>query len=1582
MKSWDSPSTSEKQSARAYIVKHHPNTSQWYSAKAGIESYKGNDKEAVRIVREGLEKFQNDPYLYMMGGFYIEDDREKTAFYEKALALNPNIITGARNYYFALDKEAARTFLETWEKDPGTLTYGPEFIRGIEAEYNLRDYPKAEQHYLNSVGLMEGGNLDFDVYERLLSVRLNRLFDASKMSRNEKLAQLTPILEKLEALAWTDLTQNDLLFQHEANYYVANFCKDEKWYDYAMDYFRMAYQAYPTAECMGDMMNNSFYVHGNAIPDERVMEVIENRNDDDLKDNFLYHWNYGVYFNTDPGKSQEEIEGHYQTAMALSPFPAKKAEVFSRYFDYLERIGQVERAVGMLEDFSLDEFYDKADYYDLYQPYFATGDFQKAHDMLERAKEIRLRAENINLSYYQDRMGFLKRLVDVKKDVDEFYKNNGYNNFWDENYSEGYAINVNFATNSANIPAADHGKIDGMAKVINSTQASEYSFKIEGHTDNTGSDKINIPLSRDRAKSVAKYLNDKHNIPLYRMEVEGFGSSKPISLNDSPQNRAKNRRVEANLSVNISKPIISTTTALDTDYLAFSKDGKFFASGYNPMQIWDAEKGVVLKTYPHIFGERKFSSDGRYIAATMFQDKQQAMAIFDNNLGQIVQVLPVSSNSGTISFDWAPRGHEMVVVTMGNRTRMFVYDAAKRKVVRNSPIENDLSLKEVKWSPKGDRVAVMEKGQVGVIRLFDANDLQPLRVLDEPNWPHAIGFNTDGSRLIVLDNQRKLNLWDTETWEHHALPSPVISSDIKAHPTRKNIVSLDDWGGGENNMAVLMDLETGQPIASRDVGAISSYNIDFLGEDKVALYSFMSDEVVFYDLSLDRKLGAITGSSEGGHGIYVDRSNDYIISFDGEGVHVWDLLSGRKENFWNDQINSLVHSDREEHLFYGIAHDSQGKTSTLIRYDTDSFKRESILELPYQVTHWGTQRGELLFAGTDFVPSNTGNEYGRISKYDANTLERINEIQIYLPTNTLAYGRLGGSGFYDVALSPDNKKVMVLTQWVDGYRTRNIKTERLREYHLGTGEETKNIPLGFAPDKIAYSSNNAYRVNNTIYDYIKEAKTGNEYSKIINPIGKHSGTDSNLELPEKNLSIGYNSHLNTMYYASLEEPKKPLVTIAVKKDNEWIAFAETGEFSSSLNGTDKTFWLLGSKMLPFDAFRSRFEQPNLLKRKIEGIIQNHVQVIEDEPNIEPETFEIPYEVTISSQTDITVEDSYTLELEVEKLANDIPDPKFVYSVNGRSYAASRGFVVVPEKQGDNKLRISKKFDLTPGKNTIEAFIDYKGVKVPKGIVTITKKSDQPLVNITSNTHLWFFGVGVKEYQKVDQNLEYADRDIQKVADYFREQEGKLYKKVHIKTLLNTEATERNVRIEMNEFLKKASAEDVIVLYVAGHGVQDNEQELYFMTHDAELSKPYTGMSIDKFKDFLRSRPINQKALFWIDICHAGTVSTINRRGMASSGDAFKALSEGTGTIVFASSTGKQSSLESSEWGGGHGAFTYAILLGLDGHADLEAGDGDGMVSILELQSYVSRKVPELTDGNQHPTTPESYNVKDFPIFKL
>ena len=66
---------------------------------------------------------------------------------------------------------------------------------------------------------------------------------------------------------------------------------------------------------------------------------------------------------------------------------------------------------------------------------------------------------------------------------------------------------------------------------------------IVGHTDNTGGDAINQPLSVDRAAHTRDYLASRGVSPT-RVVVEGRGSREPIASNDDNTGRARNRRVE------------------------------------------------------------------------------------------------------------------------------------------------------------------------------------------------------------------------------------------------------------------------------------------------------------------------------------------------------------------------------------------------------------------------------------------------------------------------------------------------------------------------------------------------------------------------------------------------------------------------------------------------------------------------------------------------------------------------------------------------------------------------------------------------------------------------------------------------------------------------------------------------------------------------------------------------------------------------------------------------------------------------------------------------------------------------------
>jgi len=101
---------------------------------------------------------------------------------------------------------------------------------------------------------------------------------------------------------------------------------------------------------------------------------------------------------------------------------------------------------------------------------------------------------------------------------------------------------VQFDHGSANIAKKSDPLIDDMAHVLKEHPEIK-RVRIEGHTDNTGPSEVNDKLSKARAESVKAALV-KRGIAANRLETEGYGSSKPMSPNDTPVGRARNRRVE------------------------------------------------------------------------------------------------------------------------------------------------------------------------------------------------------------------------------------------------------------------------------------------------------------------------------------------------------------------------------------------------------------------------------------------------------------------------------------------------------------------------------------------------------------------------------------------------------------------------------------------------------------------------------------------------------------------------------------------------------------------------------------------------------------------------------------------------------------------------------------------------------------------------------------------------------------------------------------------------------------------------------------------------------------------------------
>lgn len=100
---------------------------------------------------------------------------------------------------------------------------------------------------------------------------------------------------------------------------------------------------------------------------------------------------------------------------------------------------------------------------------------------------------------------------------------------------------VSFDVGRADIKPDMRPVLDRLAQTLNANPATE--VRIVGHTDSTGSDAVNNPLSVNRASSTRHYLVNR-GVAAQRISIDGRGAHEPVASNSSETGRAQNRRVE------------------------------------------------------------------------------------------------------------------------------------------------------------------------------------------------------------------------------------------------------------------------------------------------------------------------------------------------------------------------------------------------------------------------------------------------------------------------------------------------------------------------------------------------------------------------------------------------------------------------------------------------------------------------------------------------------------------------------------------------------------------------------------------------------------------------------------------------------------------------------------------------------------------------------------------------------------------------------------------------------------------------------------------------------------------------------
>jgi len=147
--------------------------------------------------------------------------------------------------------------------------------------------------------------------------------------------------------------------------------------------------------------------------------------------------------------------------------------------------------------------------------------------------------------------------------------------------------------------------------------------------------------------------------------------------------------------------------------------------------------------------------------------------------------------------------------------------------------------------------------------------------------------------------------------------------------------------------------------------------------------------------------------------------------------------------------------------------------------------------------------------------------------------------------------------------------------------------------------------------------------------------------------------------------------------------------------------------------------------------------------------------------------------------------------------------------------------------------------------------------------------------------LWVLAIGVSEYEDERISLKYADNDAITIARMLKSQEGLLFREVFTKALVNEQATRGEILRSMSQFLGQASQNDVVLIFLAGHGLQDRQTgTYYFVPHNANAGNlSYEGLPMPMFEEAVKRMRANvNKLVLWLDTCHAGAMTVAARGG--------------------------------------------------------------------------------------------------------
>ena len=229
-------------------------------------------------------------------------------------------------------------------------------------------------------------------------------------------------------------------------------------------------------------------------------------------------------------------------------------------------------------------------------------------------------------------------------------------------------------------------------------------------------------------------------------------------------------------------------------------------------------------------------------------------------------------------------------------------------------------------------------------------------------------------------------------------------------------------------------------------------------------------------------------------------------------------------------------------------------------------------------------------------------------------------------------------------------------------------------------------------------------------------------------------------------------------------------------------------------------------------------------------------------------------------------------------------------------------------------------------------------------------------------------VGIGAYTAM-KTLNYTDDDAYQMYAFFKSPEGGALDDRHLELLIDERATAANIERALAEKLAIADADDIVVFYYSGHGVDG-----YFIPVD--FDGVHNLLSHKRVEQLFDASSARHK-LVMADACHSGGLLAAKAYDSRSTDRLYEAFAKSQGgTALLLSSRTEEVSLEAS--GLRSGVFSHFVMRGMRGEAD---ANHDKIVTVGELYDYTYGRVRDYTGKRQSPVLSGRFD-RGMPVASL